>query len=74
MVGADHLKGDFNLQGKIPSLRNNVIPIKGWVQETLPKFLNEKKPLINFVHMDLDTYESTKFVLLSLKNISTKIV
>ena len=42
MVGADHLKGDFNLQGKIPSLRNNVIPIKGWVQETLPKFLNEK--------------------------------
>jgi hypothetical protein len=63
MLGADHAKGDFDLKGKIPHLKSNVVPIKGWVQDTLPKFLEEKNPLINFVHMDLDTYESSKFVL-----------
>ena len=67
MKGADHVKGDFDLEGKVPFLKKNVIPVKGWVQDTLPKFLEEKKPLINFVHMDLDTYESTKFVLTSIK-------
>jgi len=29
--------------------------------------LREKKPRINFVHIDLDTYESSKFVLENLK-------
>jgi len=30
-------------------------------------FLEEKKPLINFVHMDMDTYETTKFILQNIK-------
>jgi hypothetical protein len=60
-------KGGLDLKGKIPDLNKNVIPVKGWVQDTLPKFLNEKKPSINFVHMDMDTYETSKFVLSNIK-------
>ena len=60
--GSNWSKGSFDLKGKIPDLNKNVIPIKGWVQDTLPKFLNEKKPSINFVHMDMDTYATSKFV------------
>ena len=67
MSGADHSKGDFNLKGKIPHLNKNVVPIKGWVQDTLPIFLKEKNPIVNFIHMDLDTYESTLFTLKSIK-------
>ena len=37
------------------------------VQDTLPQFLKEHKPSINFVHIDLDTYESSKFVLTEIK-------
>ena len=35
--------------------------------DTLEKFLEEKKPNINFVHMDLDTYPSSKYVLEKIK-------
>ena len=51
----------------MPNLNSNVFPIKGWVQDTLPQFLKEHKPSINFVHIDLDTYESSKFVLTEIK-------
>ena len=54
------------MKGKIPKLNNNVTPIKGWIQDTLPKFIENVKK-INFVHMDVDTYETTKFVLKKIK-------
>ena len=66
-LGTSVTKGTFDLKKKIPKLNSNVIPISGWVQDTLPKFLDEKKPKINFVHMDIDTYESSKFVLEKIK-------
>ena len=66
-LGTATLKGAFNLNGVMPKLNKNVVPIKGWVQDTLVLFLNENKPQINFVHMDLDTYESTRFVLEKIK-------
>ena len=66
-LGTSVTKGTFDLKKKIPKLNINVIPISGWVQDTLPKFLDEKKPKINFVHMDIDTYESSKFVLEKIK-------
>lgn len=65
--GSHWSKGGMDLKGKIPNLNKNAIPIAGWVQDTLPKFLNEKKPSINFVHMDMDTYATSKFVLSNLK-------
>jgi hypothetical protein len=60
-------KGHFNLNKKLPKLNKNVIPIIGWVQDTLVPFLENNKPEINFVHMDMDTYETTKFVLTKIK-------
>lgn len=66
-VGHNDPKGRFNLNKKLPKLNKNVIPVVGWVQDTLVPFLEKKKPEINFVNLDLDTYESTKFVLTKIK-------
>ena len=33
----------------------------------MPSFLGEKKPKIKFVHVDCDTYETTKFILKNIK-------
>ena len=67
-VGTAALKGEFILKGKIPKLKSNAVPIKGWVQDTLPDFLTKNPQNIQFVHMDLDTYESSKFVLSNIKD------
>jgi len=66
-VGTNAPKGTFNLDKKIPKLNSNVVPIAGWVEDTLDSFLNEHNPKINFVHLDMDTYNSTKFTLEKLK-------
>ena len=62
-IGTSVIKGTFDLKQKIPKLRKNVVPIKGWIDQTLPKFLEEKKPKINFMHIDVDTYETSKIIL-----------
>ena len=64
---AEFEKGYFNLDGKMPAVKNNVILIKGWVQDTLNDFLSKNNPEISFAHMDLDTYESTKYALAKIK-------
>ena len=57
-----------SLNKKIPRLNKNCVPIVGWVQDTLPKFISENKNAkINFVNMDMDTYPTTKFVLKNIK-------
>jgi hypothetical protein len=71
-VGTKDPKGSFNLNKKLPVLNKNVIPVYGWVQDTLGPFLDKHKPEINFVHLDMDTYESTKFVLTKIKPYLTK--
>ena len=55
------------MNGKAPFLKKNVEIHIGLVQETLEPFLDEHNPRIGFVHMDLDTYPSTKYVLERLK-------
>jgi hypothetical protein len=66
--GTQTIMGTFDLKGKIPKLNPNVIPIKGWIQDTLPSFLdNNKEKKINFIHMDVDTYESSLFILKEIK-------
>ena len=37
---SDKPKGTFNLN-KIPKLNNNVEAISGWIQDTLPNFLEK---------------------------------
>ena len=60
--------GYFDLKGKKPKVNKNVKLVKGLVQDTLVDFLSKiENSKINFVHIDLDTYESTKFVLENLK-------
>ena len=66
-IGTGAPKGRFNLDKKIPKLNSNIEPIVGWVEDTLDDFLNKHSPKINFVHMDMDTYNSTKFTLEKLK-------
>ena len=50
-------KGTFDIKNKLPKTNSNVTLISGWVQDTVEKFLKEKQPKINFIHMDLDTYD-----------------
>ena len=67
LVGTSLPKGYFNLKKKIPKLNSNVEPIVGWVEDTLDIFLKNHNPKINFVHIDMDPYSSTKFTLEKLK-------
>lgn len=63
------LKGiSFNLNKKLPEVNSNCVLIDGWVQDTLSAFLIEKNvKKIGFVHMDLNTYKSSKYVLEKIK-------
>ena len=60
-------KGHFNLNKKIPELKSNVVPVVGWIQDTLEDFLKQHNPKINFVHVDVDTYETSLYILKSIK-------
>lgn len=55
-------KGAFSLDGNLPQVRDNVVLIKGWFNETLPDFITKHNKLISFIHMDADLYSSTKCI------------
>jgi hypothetical protein len=63
-------KGAFNVDGKAPIVNPNVTLIKGWFNETLPNFILEQlhNDKLCCIHIDCDTYESTKIILNELKN------
>ena len=65
-------KGTFNLNKKIPRLRKNVIPIVGWAEDNIDNFLITHNPKIIFVHLDMDSYNSTLFILKKIKPYLTK--
>lgn len=57
-------KGTFDLGGIAPLVPENVEIVKGWVEESLEKYLTSNDlGTIALVHMDLDTFTPTKFVL-----------
>lgn len=60
-------KSFFDQKGRLPNVPNNVKLIKGWFKNTLPDFLEEEN---NFalIHIDCDTYESTKEIFEILGN------
>ncbi len=60
--------GTFDLKGKKPRVEKNVKLIDGWVEETAKNFLTKNTKKIAFIHFDLDTYNSTSFVLKLAKN------
>jgi len=60
-------KGHFSTGGKLPAVKKNVTLIKGDVRDTLVPFLKKYKPKIKFIHLDVDTYQSSKFILQKTK-------
>lgn len=61
-------KGTFNVNGKLPPVRENVRLIKGWFNETLPEFVKAHPEPCAFIHVDCDLYSSTKTIFDNLKN------
>ena len=64
-IGVD--KGTFGIEGNIPDIRPNIHPVKGWFDQTLPKFAKQhENETIAFMHVDCDLYSSTKTIFDSL--------
>lgn len=56
-------KGAFDLKSRLPSVPHNVKLVKGWFNDTLPRFLDEHAgEKVSFLHIDCDLYSSTKCV------------
>jgi len=62
-VGTSTSKGTFNLDGILPKVNTNVTLVKGWFDDSLPKFLKNNSDNFSFIHFDSDTYESTTLLL-----------
>jgi hypothetical protein len=59
----DFFKGGFSLKGIPPIVKDNVSLVKGSFANTLPIWLEKNPGSFSFIHIDCDTYESTKTVL-----------
>ncbi|MCA0047423.1 class I SAM-dependent methyltransferase [Mesorhizobium sp. B283B1A] len=58
----------FNRDGVVPKVRQNVNLIKGWIEDTLPTFLKQHQGPIAFIHIDTDTYTPCKAILTLCKD------
>jgi hypothetical protein len=65
--GTWYRAGHFSLEGNLPQVLSNVSLVKGWFDETLPRFLADhpNQPM-SFIHLDADTFESTTLLLAHL--------
>lgn len=59
-------KGCFKTN-ELPKVNSNVELVKGYFDESLPKFLQEHKEDCAFIHIDCDLYSSTKTIFELLK-------
>jgi hypothetical protein len=55
--------GQFDLGGDEPEMPKNVTLVRGWFNDSLPRFLEQNAEPVAFVHIDCDLYSSTKTVL-----------
>ena len=61
-------KGVF-AQARLPAVPSNVTLVKGWFDETLPDFLQERPQLpLSLLHIDCDLYSSTRTIFASLQD------
>jgi len=61
-------KGTFKLDN-LPKVKENVVLVKGWFEETLPKFIEKHRNApVSFIHIDCDLYSSTKTIFNHLKD------
>ena len=61
-------RGTFALDEIPKGFPPNVELVPGWFQDSLPEFLSSHLGPVRFLHLDADTYESTKFVLDALRD------
>lgn len=61
-TGYNVAKEFFDREGKLPKVRKNVILHKGWFNESLPPFVQERTDTVGFIHVDCDLYSSTKTI------------
>ncbi len=66
-VGSEFRKTHFDLGGNLPRVNSNVKLIKGSFNRSLPNFLETFNGKISLIHIDCDTYESSKEVLTILE-------
>lgn len=61
--------GRYSLDGVLPEVAGNVRLVKGWVQDTVPGWLDDHpdQPIV-FAHLDMDTYTPTRFVLDAIRD------
>ncbi|MEL7152210.1 MAG: class I SAM-dependent methyltransferase [Pseudomonadota bacterium] len=61
--------GAYSVHGKMPKLEPNASLRDGWVQDTLPGFLEEHgTEKIAFAHLDFDTYTPTAYALEQIRD------
>ena len=60
--------GMYTLHGHLPHVKQNVQLVRGWFEDTIPRFIEEHKEHCSFIHIDCDLYSSTKTVLNGLKD------
>jgi hypothetical protein len=53
--------GHFKVNG-LPKVRENVTLVKGWFDQTLPRFLESHPGDVSFLHVDCDLYSSTQTI------------
>ena len=61
-------KNLFDQKGKLPKVPKNVKLIKGWFINTVPDFMENNSNQIAILHIDCDTYESTREIFELLGN------
>ena len=65
-------KGKFSRKGRLPEVNQNVELVKGWFDDSLPKFiennLKDTNKKVSFIHIDCDLYSSTKTIFDNLKD------
>ena len=68
-TGYELEKGHFDVKGVLPKVPKSVKLVCGWVQETLPIFLRtlQQNDMIRIIHLDLDTFSPTAFILNELR-------
>ncbi len=58
----DFEAGMFSTAGRLPAVEPNVRLIKGWFDQTLPRFVAEHQGAVALLHIDCDLYSSTQCV------------
>jgi SAM-dependent methyltransferase len=59
--------GHFKMKS-LPLMPSNVSLIEGFIEDTLPPWLEKNPGKVSFVHIDVDLYSAAKFILMALSD------